>query len=60
MNATITEYFEHKNTTLYKFQMNGINPTPGTLFIWNSNIYMNKDNSTCWLIKRKTSANSSN
>jgi len=59
MNNTIDEYFEHKSTALYRFQMGGTNPVPGTLFLWNGGIYMNKDNGVWQEIRRKQSTNSS-
>ena len=59
MNNTIYGYFEHKSTTLYRFQTGGTNPVPGTLFLWNGGIYMNKDNGVWQEIRRKQSTNSS-
>lgn len=59
MNTTVAEYFEHKNTTLYKFQARGINLVPGTLFIWNGGMYMNKSMGTWQKIERKISMSSS-
>lgn len=59
MNTTVAEYFEHKNTILYRFRTSGINLVPGTLFIWNGGMYMNRDNGTWQKIERKISTSSS-